>query len=145
MTGIFRTLKRDERGNAPALVVGGAAVFTIVSVGVASGLITGLVTAGLYGRNAALEDAAYEALYADTARGYSHLTTLPDSAEITLHPDERTEVVAHRQVEKNPSARTARVTITVSRTTDIGYADCAPADGRCFFATELVADVGSGL
>jgi len=148
MTGIIRKLRRDERGNAPALVVAGAAVFALVSAGIASGLVTGLITSSMFEKNAAIEDALDHALYTDTARGYSYLATLPTTAEVELRPDAHTVLDAHRRVEKDPFSRTIRVTYTVGKAAGhdfIDWEDCTPGDSACLVATELVADIGGGL
>ena len=147
MTGFWRKLRRDERGNSPLLVMAGAAIFAIVSVGLAAGLTSGLLSSAAFGNNTSLEEAAAAEVRAQAMKGYTAVATLPASQEITLTVNGSTTVRALRQVQHDGYFRTARVTITAGKSNGIefaAYSTCATSPQSCVIATQFITDVGTG-
>lgn len=139
-----RSLRRDDRGQSPYVLVASIMVFVIVSVGVAAGLIASLQASTATQVAAQLEETASTAVRTPIRQGYNAVLALPAEEQIpfTVGVFEGT---ALRTVEVNTTARTARVTVTAPKFTGSEFRDpavCEHAPDTCITVSEMVSGAG---
>lgn len=142
-----RTLRTDERGASPFVLAASLVMFTLVSAGLAAGLIAAMHLSTQMQVAAQLHESASTAAQSVTRLGYDAVIALPAEAPVQLTVGART-VEATRTVEVNPTSRTARVSVTVGRLNGTEFtsrAHCSATPKNCLTATELVTGAGLGV
>lgn len=136
-----RSLRDDEQGQSPFIVMTAVVVFILISAGLAASLIAGIQASGQTHVNSALYEQASSSARAATMQGYPAVASLPAQSPLTLTVGQLS-TTAHRTVEVDAATNTARVTITVGRFDGGSFADagaCTGSSTDCITVSELVS------
>lgn len=140
-----RSLRHDERGASPFVLIASVAVFVVVSLGLAASLVASLQASGTMQVSSQLEESVHTAAREPVRQGYAAVAALPATAtiDIAIGPFTGTAI---RTVEVNAASKTARVTVAIGTFNGSEFGDasrCATAPEGCVIATELVAAGGT--
>lgn len=141
-----RSIRRDERGQSPFILIASVAVFVIASVGLAAALIASIQASTMVQVSSQLEDTVSAGVREPIRQGYDTVAALPTEAQIPISVGPFAGT-ATRTVELDAAHRTARVTMTIGKFNGSEFgsaAACDSAPDSCVIVSELVSGAGLG-